>query len=379
MQDLRQLREALRAWSQTVEVLPAAGGALEDLVLPDVEEREERAYTDEQIFDAVYERPREGEWWRDDICRPTPPIPRRSQHLFRYFLDGSLRSYFLGTVLEGDRSSPVHYAQVGACALRRRDDGTVVREHLETRHLLLVNKASLSDAAWGSLEGLVAHTPVQLEDLSKPDVLSRIYSAVDLRVRAGGKTRYKMRELEAEVMRKILDKVSPDAWLVMDGSLMFEPILSTLQQRYSDEVPPVLGVSKEFRKDPQFVFGRGPRAQRFSIYTLLASLKHEHRTPAFSAYNGNVVFWYVRLRPQGQMDYPLMGVVKCELVAPNREPVPTELIDLLSGALMAERNVTPHGRDRRWHAHLYPIFLAEQAIRNAFYSREVVQQLMRWR
>lgn len=102
-------------------------------------------------------------------------------------------------------------------------------------------------------------------------------------------------------------------------------------------------VSVNFCKDPQFVFGRGPRARRFSIYSLLAHLKHEHRTAAFSAYDGQIVFWYVRLRPQGQLDYPLMGAVKCELVTPNRESGPTELIDLLSRTLVAERKVTAHG------------------------------------
>jgi len=39
---------------------------------------------------------------------------------------------------------------------------------------------------------------------------------------------------------------------------------------------------------------------------------------AFSAYNRQVAFWYVRLRPQGAMDYPLMGVVKCEVVTPDK-------------------------------------------------------------
>lgn len=379
MKEIRQIREALRAWTQTVEILPAVGGAQEDLLLPDAEEREERTYTDEQIFDTVFERAEEGEWWRTEPYRPTPPLPRYERHLFRYFLDGTLRTYFLGTVLEGDRSSPVHYAQIGACVVFRREDGTVRPERLEIRHLVLVSKQSLSEEAWQQLERLVAGTPALLEDLSQPDSLSRLYPEVDWRVRAGGKVRYRMRALEAEVLTELLSALDENTWLIVDGSLMFQPIFKSLRDRFGDSIPPVLGVSKNFRKDPQFVFGRGPRAQRFSIYTLLARLKHEHRTAAFSAYGGQVVFWYVRLRPQGHLDYPLMGVVKCELLTAGGEPVPTELVDLLSRVLVAERSATPHGRDRRWHAHLYPIFLAEEAARNAFYSREVVQQLMRWR
>ena len=376
MEPVRQIREILKAWQEKVEVLPAAGGALEDMLHPDVEEREERTFTDERIFDTIWERMEEGR--KVSLYRPTLPTARTERHLFRYFLDGSLRSYFLGTALEGDRDTPVHYAQIGACVLFRRDDGTVQREHLEVRHLLLASHQKISDEAWLYLEGLCRNAHAFLEDLTATDIISRAYSDADLRIRAGGKTRYKMRELEAELMQKILPKLSNDCWLVMDGSLMFQPILKSLSE-YGESIPPVLGVSKNFRKDPQFVFGRGPRAERFSIYSLLAKLEHEHRTAVFSAYNGQVAFWYVRLRPQGAVDYPLMGVVKCELVTPNQEPVSSELVDLLSRVLVAERNVTPHGRDRRWHAHLYPIYLAEQAIRNAFYSQEVVQQLMRWR
>jgi hypothetical protein len=78
------------------------------------------------------------------------------------------------------------------------------------------------------------------------------------------------------------------------------------------------------------------------------------------------------------VDYPLMGVVKVELPCPTQRPVEAELADLLSRTLVAERNVTPHGRDRRWHCHLYPIFLAEQAIKARFYSRDVMAGLIRW-
>jgi hypothetical protein len=54
------------------------------------------------------------------------------------------------------------------------------------------------------------------------------------------------------------------------------------------------------------------------------------------------------------------------------------LADLLSRALVAERNITPYGRDSRWHCHLYPIFLAEEAIKNGFYSKDVLMGMIRW-
>ena len=374
MQPIQRIRDLLREWSREVEVLPAAGGAVEELLRPDIEEHEERLWgTPEQVHELVWERLPAGERLDPDCpYRPTPPRYRRESHLFRYFVDGSVRSYFLGTVLEHDRDTPILYAQIGACALFREDDGTVHPHTLETRHLLLASQQHLSQQAWARLQSLCPSQLVELVDISPNQA-----SAMDLRNRANGVARYQMRTLEAEIMRQLLPQLG-DEWLIMDGSLMFEPILTTLQQ-YQSGVPPVLGVSKNFRKDPQFSVGRGPRAMRYSIYRLLAGLPHEHRTLAFSAYNGQVAFWYVRLRPQGAMDYPLMGVVKCEVVTPDKQPVDSRLLDELSCALVAERSASPHGRDRRWHAHLYPIYLAEQAIRSRFYSHEVVRQLMRWR
>lgn len=382
MQPIQRIRDLLREWAEDVkvEVLPAVGGAQEDLQRPDSEEVEDRVWgTGEDFHDTVWERLPNGERIDSEKpYRPTPPIPRRVQHRFRCFIDGSVRSYFLGTVLEHDRDTPILYAQIGACALLRANDGAVGVHALETRHLLLAEQQQLSPQAWGRLQSLCPPNLVDLVDTSpnQPGAMG-----IDPRNRANGIARFQMRCLEGDIMSQLLPQLG-DEWLIMDGSLMFNPILRILQSAPTQQqagIPSVLGVSKNFRKDPQFDVGRSPRAVRYSIYRLLAGLPHEHRTLAFKALDGQVAFWYVRLRPQGALDYPLMGVVKCELVTPSYEPPDSQLLDELSSALVAERSVSPHGRDRRWHAHLYPIYLAEQAIRSRFYSHEVVRQLMRWR
>jgi hypothetical protein len=41
-----------------------------------------------------------------DIYRPTSPLYRSQRHLYRYFIDGSLRTYYLATGIEGNRSFP---------------------------------------------------------------------------------------------------------------------------------------------------------------------------------------------------------------------------------------------------------------------------------
>jgi hypothetical protein len=373
---LQGLRIVLRELAQEAEVLPAVGGAVEDLERPDFEEREDQALNeDEKVFEIVFERDPLGEGPR--MYRPVPPVRRSEQHLLRYFLDGSFRSYFLGTILEGHRQTPVHFAQIGACLLRREDDGTVRRANLRVENLLLVGRQQLSESLWQRIETWARDVGIQVVDLTERDVVSDILSDFDLRNKAGGKVRYKMRNLEGECMGEILGNIG-EHWSVADGSLLFDPILQRLLNCGRDP-PPVMGVSKNFRKDPQFTFGRGPRKERRSIYQLLADLPAEHRTAAFSAREGRVVFWYVRLREQRHLDYPLMGVVKAELVNPSQEPVDPTLLDLLSQVLVAERTVAPHGLDRRWHAHLYPIYLAERAVRESLFSREVVQQFVRWR
>uniref|UniRef100_A0A7V4TLG2 NurA domain-containing protein n=1 Tax=Candidatus Caldatribacterium saccharofermentans TaxID=1454753 RepID=A0A7V4TLG2_9BACT len=374
MKALRDLRHVLSAIAQEVEVLPAVGGAVEDLERPDFEEREDQVLNEgEKVFDIVYERDSGG----IRIFRPVPPLGRTESHLFRYFLDGSFRSYFLGTVLEHDRETPVHFAQVGACVLYREDHGSLRREALEVRNVLLAGRNRLSDFVWGKLEELTASGDLSLVDLTEKDIVSGVLSDFDLRNKATGKVRFAMHKLEVDMIQRVLPRLSEEAWLVVDGSLLFEPLLSILAA--FSQTPPVIGVAKNFRKDPQFVFGRGPRAERYSIYRLLANLQVAHRTVAFSARGGKLVFWYVRLREQRDLDYPMMGVVKVELANPSQEPVSSELLDRISQALVAERRVTPHGLDRRWHAHLYPIFLAERMVKEHLLSREVVQQFLKWR
>jgi hypothetical protein len=73
-----------------------------------------------------------------------------------------------------------------------------------------------------------------------------------------------------------------------------------------------------------------------------------------------------------------MGVVKVEIPTPDCKPVSAELADQLSSALVGERNVTPHGLDKRWHAHLYPIFQAERVIKSNFFTETVLLASIRW-
>ena len=362
------LRPALELMArESQQVLPASGQIVEDLERPDLEETYDRLQTREEdrLLETLIETPSQ------DVVRPVPPKYRPGHHPFRYFLDGSAKTYFIGTVIEQDRAVPVHVAQVGVAAIYRGDDGTIRTAAVRHQILLLVPKGQLSYGE--QLEGLVGRMDPNryvFVDAEARDALADQAGGKEPRSRAPHRANGYMRNLEIQVARELERPQSH--WLVVDGNPGSE-----MQEWRRGEL---LAVAKQFSRDQFFSIhaNRGSR-RKISLYQLLADLPVAHRTAAFSVQGGKVVRWYVRLRGErGQLEYPLMGVVKVELPNPGGEPVPTEQIDALSQAVVAERSETPHGRDPRWHAHLYAIYLAEQAIKNRFLSSEILKAGLRW-
>lgn len=364
------LEPALRILTNEAHVLPATGQAMVDLVAPDLEEAFDRVTGgwDEKVT-TVWET-------RRKLYHDLTPIPRKQEHRLRYFLDGSAKVYFIGTVLEHNRSSPVQLAQVGAAAVFREDDGHIRRAGVEHRILLLMDQQALSEQLWKSVERAIAGVPnLMLRSTNDSnDRFSEAVGIVEPRSRGAHRANWAMRELEVALAKDGLNRRDDD-WLVHDGSLGTE---------YIDwKGKPLVGVAKSFRRDTLFNLGSGPRATQLNLYSLLAGLEVNQRTAVFPRWpgqdrEGKIVFWYVRIRPQRWLDYPLMGVVKVELPNPDRQPIDSDLADRISCWLLAERSVTPHGRDSRWHAHLYPISIAERVIKDRFYSEEVLKAAIRW-
>lgn len=364
---LSPLSPALAILASEGRILPATGQAIVDMASTDPDEIYDRLITDTSIVEGVWES-------RRSLYQPVTPVSRSVRHLFRYFLDGSVRTYFIGTLLEKERSSPVQIAQIGAAGVHREDNGRLRVVTIRHKTLLLLDKSSLSDQLWNGLREVVRQIPnCILRATSEDDLFGK--GVQEKRSRGAHKANWAMREEEIALVQDDLAHRPSDHWLVSDGSLGNE---------YVDwQGAPLIGVAKSFQRDLQFKIGSGPRGQTLSLYQLLSSLEEGHRTAVFprwagEAREGKIVFWYVRIRPQRGLDYPLMGVVKVEMPNPIREAVDSDLVDLISGAVSAERSVTPHGRDSRWHAHLYPISIAERVIKDQFYSQEVLKAAIRW-
>lgn len=365
------LAPALELLQENLDVLPATGGAVEDMLRTDVDEVEDMLINKDSkevtdFLETPAPNPR-------DIYRSTPPIYREQNHLYRYFIDGSIRTYYIATGIEGDRSFPIELAQIGAAVMERNERGNMRPLKVSQRILLLLPKGELgvSDTLWNKLKKL--NTPdgfFEVIDITEKNSLEHKDATVEnLRTRAGGIARNRMHKLEIAMIKETDGMRDDKSWLILDGAVKLDEFIKT---------PHMIGVAKSFRKDPEFRFGGKRSPIRKDITSILAGLPYAHRTAAFSSHGGKVAFWYVRLREQKQVDYPLMGVVKVEYPRPDQTPMQGELADLISQTLVAERNATPHGSDNRWHCHLYPIFLAEQAIKNSFQSKQVLMGMVRW-
>jgi hypothetical protein len=369
---LKSITPILELLGREIKILPATGGAVEELQHPDQDEIEDIIINkDQEVINTFAEAPEPD---LQNIYRPTHPLHRTQKHLFRFFIDGSIRTYFLGTGIELTKSFPIDLAQIGAVIIKREDDGQLSVFCHNHRILLLLPKQNqgVSDTLWEKIKNIDKPDWLEVVDYTLPDPLSD--TKKDPRDKAGAKARAVMHRLEIELIRSTDNFRNENCWLILDGAIKF--VEKDIWNSWKDN-PYVIGVAKSFRKDPIFQFGRRA-SQRKDITTILAGLPHAHRTVAFGSNDGEVAFWYVRIREQRELDYPLMGVVKVEIPRPDKTPVPTELADLISSCLVAERNVTPYGLDRRWHCSLYPIYIAEQVIKNRFFSKEVLMGCIKW-
>lgn len=368
--ELFKLQAALEVLSQRTDVLPAVGGAIEDELRPGMDElQDQEATKDDKLLDEPFE------FGQSNTYVTLQPLRRPDEHIFRFFQDGSMRSFFVGTCLEHDRQTPVILGQVGCVSLLRLDDGRLTVGPSQFRNLLMVALQQISGELKTQLEAAVA--PLG-QDFYLADIESKGRDGQDLRARSADTMRSEMTKVEMDVLTKVAEAAGDEKGIVVDGAVRIAQF-DRLRAIYRDKQPLLVGVSKSFSKTPRFKIGRG-RHKEVNLWQLLADLPEGNRTLAFKGQfaGRNTAVWYQRLRLRAQMDYPLMGVIKVELPVLGTEPPSSDLVTKLSNALLAERTVTPHGLDRRWHAHLYPVFQAERCVKNSFVSSAILRVGLRW-
>ena len=274
-----------------------------------------------------------------------------------YFLDGSLRTKYLGDYIEGERSFPILASEV-SCAVVKRE-GKLLRPCKVDKRLVFIfphkNTGLISDTIYEKLEELnrrweEANSFLRIDFLRKERQDIR-----DVRYSMLGKARDIMHSLEHEVAEG-LDR--GDDWLVMDGAIRKEEFL---------KLDNTIGLAKSFSRKPVFDLGDG---RPLMITTYLSRIRDGERSAVFK--KEKVGFWYVRLRTYPPME-PLGGLVKIDLRLDEEElsQETTKLIDEISAEIYTLRSpsVYPHPR---WPSFIYPIRLAEEIMRSMYINKEII-------
>lgn len=298
---------------------------------------------------------------------PGPILPRTERHFFRYFIDGSIRTYYLGEQIEHGRSYPLVATEVASAAISRLDDGRPSVTGFKRKIALLVPPAPpMLPETVHELMALrdqmaTATSRFRLE-LVQLDAHER-QEGVDLRTSLLGKARAEMHSVEHELAHQI-DRTD-GAWLVLDGAIRKHEFLGLKE---------TIGLAKSFSRNPIF---RTKERGIIDVVALVSELREGERTPVFKHESDSedsrtvkeVAFWYTRLRSGKALEGPLQGIVKVDYHLENDRLTPgdIELVNIITRALGAERYVSPYPTPR-WHAHIYPIYMAENYIKSSLLS-----------
>lgn len=297
---------------------------------------------------------------------------------FRYFLDGSRRTYKIVDFGTSDgKFLPIVAGQIGAAVCLR--EKKKLKKYVVSRK----NVLAVPDRMGGEF-GAIAQ---KIQSMRMPENKSRsicIDQVLKYKVKdnpdrpfenlAIAKIQKTMMDMEVELIRKMVEsnKLETDKMLMIDGSLQFSGVED------SDTVfRHVIGVSKSFNPNIQGLLKSSMHRQ---IGDYLTSLKFAERTPVYEIeIDGKVPkrktkigAWYLRIRPQEKAERPLDGIIKIEKIATTNNEreyfFETDMINEISRSILLERNVTCYGNDPRWANHLYPIYLTEQFLKNSFIS-----------
>jgi hypothetical protein len=302
---------------------------------------------------------------------PTFLVGASIPSIFRFFLDGSRRTYKMADLIVRGRYLPLVAGQVGVAVLSRDAGGrrlTPLRQFCFFHSVLAFpHQLSTKDDLARLASRIKEQTGVSFELIHYEVKEER--DPVDLGIAS---IMSFMAELELRAVQMLVNQqmLHSNSLLVKDGPLQYK----YMKRRGFDvtQFRNVIGLSKRFR--PSFAVGKGRGRQ--DVGTMTAGLLMGQRTPVFKtleAEEGKAIgMWYLRLRPPERMPNPQDGIVKAECYAIDdqeiQEGLDSERICTISAHLLRERNVTPYGQDSRWATEIYPVYCAEQFIKASLLS-----------
>jgi hypothetical protein len=302
--------------------------------------------------------------------------------LFRYFLDGSRRTYKIGDVVTAHgQFLPIVAGQIGV-AVCERTAGRLKSFFLKRENVICIPNAifgpektqlkndllrDLNNLHIGTTFNVIEYTPFPKHQI--PGTVPERQENKPI-----AKIQDRMMNLELETLDSMVKQnlLKPNRMLVIDGSLQFA------ETDIDDLFYNVVGISKSFCPNLDLVKSKAGKAE---IGAVLPKLKEGFRTPVYlynkTLENGmprKIGAWYLRIRPRDKVHNPLAGIVKLEKIAVEEKEknkdfgFDSSLINNISQSVYFERNATCYGLDSRWASHIYAMFLTERYIKSSFLS-----------
>ncbi len=308
-------------------------------------------------------------------------ISKYGSPLFRYFLDGSRRTYKVDDIAYGKKLFPIIAGQIGVAVCERQDKHTFKPIKLINPLVISIPDVANAQTTMGKedlffnnlIKKLNQQTVLERQNLKISKILpysSKTSKDDKYEDRGIAKIQDEMIAMEQKVVFELVKakKLNSEAFLIKDGSLEYMKSgeareLSVIKSNYDC----VVGVSKAFN----------PEALSNDVKDIsrqIAELKLYHRTPAFMYQTERIpdvkfAVWYLRIRNTLS---PFDGVLKIEKILvrdiQEEEGLESDEIDLISANIINERNPVCYGSDNRWAKHLYPVYLTESYIKSKYLS-----------
>lgn len=336
----------------------------------------------------VFKRGRNGETDKNivqpiSIAQRAKDIQKSNKQLFKYFLDGSRKTYKLDDIAFDQRIYPIMAGQIGVGCCHRSQPDNFKMAHLEKQIVLSLPMCADKDlhprsTYFTDLKNTLNAKP----NLQKRGIqITHVIPYSDRQLEQGkryedrgvAKIQQKMTDLERKIVVDLAHgrKLNRNNYLLKDGSLeYFERATQSSHEwrTMKDSYRSVVGVSKSF--DPELCKNN----KGGNIAVEIADMPVFYRTPAYKYAFQEVLFcvWYLRLQSRVNTTGPFSGVIKVEKILVTEEEKDVGLesseIDEISANLINERNPTAYGKDNRWANHLYPIYLTEKFIKSQYIS-----------
>jgi len=309
-------------------------------------------------------------------------ISKTGKPLFKYFLDGSRRTYKVDDIAYDKKLYPVIAGQIGVAVCERVDPHSF--KPIKYRNPLVIALPRKANAYTPKEELFFNQLTNKLNQQnilrSRNICFKKILPYDDSILKVNEKYEDKgiskiqdeMIDLEKRVVAELAKerKLNTKSYLLKDGSLEYQKMasgdlkdLSAIKTNYAC----VVGVSKSFNPES---LSRDIK----NISRIIADLELFHRTPVFMYETPRIpsvrfAVWYLRIR---KTISPFDGILKIEKILvwdkEEEEGLDSDEVDFISANIINERNPVCYGTDKRWTKHLYPIFLTERFIKSKFLS-----------